>query len=145
MTLSLMLRPKRLNRLILQHSLDNSNLSLEEFFDVLIDNTILKRSGDSYLAEIQHLVNITLLNNIFKIINDTNSFSQVKSICNDKLEEVVKELSTKNNEELLFSDYYVFLIKDFYKDSKKYKIINSLKIPDGSPIGTDNCSYIHTR
>ena len=145
MTLSLILRPKRLNRLILQHSLDNSNLSLDEFFDVLIDNTILKRSNDSYLAEIQHLVNITLLNNIFKIINDTNSFSQVKSICNDKLEEVVKELSSKNNEELLFSDYYVFLIKDFYKDPKKYKIINSLKIPDGSPIGTDNCSYIPIR
>ena len=29
----------------------------------------------------------------------------------------------------------------FSEDPEEYKIKNSLKIPDGSPIGTDNCSY----
>ena len=33
------------------------------------------------------------------------------------------------------------MINDFYEDPEEYKIKDSLKIPDGSPIGTDNCSY----
>ena len=37
------------------------------------------------------------------------------------------------------------MIRDFYEDPDKYEIKDSLKIPDGSPIGTDNCSYIHIR
>ena len=41
MTLSLILRPKRLNRLILQNSLNNSNLSLENLYDFITKRTIL--------------------------------------------------------------------------------------------------------
>ena len=37
------------------------------------------------------------------------------------------------------------MIKDFYEDPEEYKIKESLKIPDGSPIGTDNCNYISVK
>ena len=33
------------------------------------------------------------------------------------------------------------MINDFYDDPEEYKINDSLKIPDGSPIGSDNCSH----
>ena len=154
MTLSLILRPKRLNRLILQNSLNNSNLSLENLYDFITKRTILSKTNnvplieDSYHEEVQHIVNVTLLKNIFKVINDSSTFSQVKNISNDFLAKITLELLSKKRKDYKLSKYsshYLKMIGDFYEDPDEYEIKDSLKIPDGSPIGTDNCSYIHIR
>ena len=150
MTLSLILRPKRLNRLILQHSLDNSNLSLDELYDLILNKTIFLKSSDiteledSYHEEIQHIVNTTFLKNVFNVINSSSSYSQVKSISNELVRKISSELSSKRRKDYKLSKYYshyVEMISNFHKDPKEYEIIDSLKIPDGSPIGTDNCSH----
>lgn len=154
MTLSLILRPKRLNRLILQNSLNNSNLSLENLYDFITKRTILSKTNnvplieDSYHEEVQHIVNVTLLKNIFKLINDSSTFSQVKNISNDFLAKITLELLSKKRKDYKLSKYsshYLKMIGDFYEDPDEYEIKDSLKIPDGSPIGTDNCSYIHIK
>ena len=154
MTLSLILRPKRLNRLIYQHALDNSNLSLNELYDYISEKTIfLKNPSDSsvedtYLNEIQHIVNLTLLKRIFSVINDETSLFQVKSISNDFLNKLSRELSSKKNRNLKLSkytDYYLKMIRDFERDPKAYKVKIPLKIPDGSPIGMDNCNLHQLR
>ena len=151
MTLSLILRPKRLNRLILQYSLDNSNLSLDELYDLILKKTIFLKSSniselqDSYLEEIQHIVNTTFLKNVFNVINSSSSYSQVKSISNELLRKISSELSSKRRKDYKLSKYYshyIEMISNFHKDPKEYEIIDSLKIPDGSPIGTDNCSHL---
>jgi len=150
MTLSLILRPKRLNRLILQHSLDNSNLSLDELYDLILNKTIFLKSSDiteledSYHEEIQHIVNTTFLKNVFNVINSSSSYSQVKSISNELIRKISSELSSKRRKDYKLSKYYshyLEMISNFHKDPKEYEIIDSLKIPDGSPIGTDNCSH----
>ena len=154
MTLSLILRPKRLNRLILQNSLNNSTLSLENLYDFITKRTILSKTNnvplmeDSYHEEVQHIVNVTLLKNIFKVINDSSTFSQVKNISNDFLAKITLELLSKKRKDYKLSKYsshYLKMIGDFYEDPDEYEIKDSLKIPDGSPIGTDNCSYIHIK
>ena len=154
MTLSLILRPKRLNRLILQHSLNNSNLSLDDLYNFILKRTILLKTNnlpsidDSYYEEVQHIVNVTLLKNLFKVINDSSTFSQVKNISNDYLTNITLELLSKKRKDYKlskYSSYYIRMIKDFYEDPEKYKIKESLKIPDGSPIGTDNCNYISVK
>ena len=154
MTLSLILRPKRLNRLILQHSLNNSNLSLDDLYNFILKRTILLKTNnvpsidDSYYEEVQHIVNVTLLKNLFKVINDSSTFSQVKNISNDYLSNITLELLSKKRKDYKlskYSSYYIRMIKDFYEDPEEYKIKESLKIPDGSPIGTDNCNYISVK
>ncbi len=154
MTLSLILRPKRLNRLIYQHALDNSNLSLNELYDYISEKTIfLKKPSDSsgedsYLNEIQHIVNLTLLKRIFSVINDETSSFQVKSISNDFLNKLSRELSSKKNRNLKLSkytDHYLKMIRDFERNPKAYKVKIPLKIPDGSPIGMDNCNLHQLR
>ena len=154
MTLSLILRPKRLNRLIYQHALDNSNLSLNELYDYISEKTIFLKNPsdlsveDTYLNEIQHIVNLTLLKRIFSVINDENSLFQVKSISNDFLNKLSRELSSKKNRNLKLSkytDYYLKMIRDFERDPKAYKVKIPLKIPDGSPIGMDNCNLHQLR
>ena len=154
MTLSLILRPKRLNRLILQHSLNNSNLSLDDLYNFILKRTILLKTNnvpsidDSYYEEVQHIVNVTLLKNLFKVINDSSTFSQVKNISNDYLTKITLELLSKKRKDhklSKYSSYYIRMIKDFYEDPEEYQIKESLKIPDGSPIGTDNCNYISAK
>ena len=154
MTLGLILRPKRLNRLVLQHSLDNSNFSLDDLYNFIFNRTILLKTknapliDDSYHEEVQHIVNVTLLRNIFKVINDSSTFSQVKNISNDYLAKITLELLSKKRKDYKlskYSSYYIRMIKDFYEDPEEYKIKESLKIPDGSPIGTDNCNYISVK
>jgi len=151
MTLSLILRPKRLNRLILQHSLDNSNLSLDELYDLISKKTIFQNSSDiaelndSYQEEIQHIVNTTFLKNVFNIINSSSSYSRLKSISNEFIRKISSELSSKSRKDDKLSkyyNYYIQMISNFHKNPKEYEIIDSLKIPDGSPIGSDNCSYL---
>tara|TARA_S200000501_G_scaffold351014_1_gene368536 strand:- start:2310 stop:4739 length:2430 start_codon:yes stop_codon:yes gene_type:complete len=150
MTLSLILRPKRLNRLILQHSLDNSNLSLDELYELISKKTIFQNSSDiaklndSYQEEIQNIVNTTFLKNVFNIINSSSSYSRLKSISNEFIRKISSELSSKSRKDDKLSkyyNYYIEMISDFHKDPKQYEIIDSLKIPDGSPIGSDNCSH----
>ena len=154
MTLGLILRPKRLNRLILQHSLNNSNFSLDDLYNFILKRTILLKTNnlpsidDSYYEEVQHIVNVTLLKNLFKVINDSSTFSQVKNISNDYLTKITLELLSKKRKDYKlskYSSYYIRMIKDFYEDPEEYKIKESLKIPDGSPIGTDNCNYISVK
>ena len=141
MTLSLILRPKRLNRLVLQHSLDSSNLGLSELFDILTENIFFRKYENNYLNEIQHSVNVVFLNNIFKLINDESSFSQVKSIGYDNLGKILKKLFSKKNKESAYSNYYIKMITEFYKDPKAYNLTKSMIIPDGSPIGMDSCNF----
>ena len=91
---------------------------------------------------------MSLLKNIFKVINDSSTFSQVQNISNDYLSKIILELNSKKRKDYKLSKYsthYVKMINDFYKDPEEYKIKNSLKIPDGSPIGTENCSHIPQR
>jgi hypothetical protein len=154
MTLGLILRPKRLNRLVLQHSLDNSNFSLDDLYNFIFKRTILLKTtnvlsiDDSYHEEVQHIVNVTLLKNIFRVINDSSTFSQVKNVSNDYLSKITLELLSKKRKDYKlskYSSYYIKMIGDFYEEPDEYEIKDSLKIPDGSPIGTDNCSYIHIR
>ena len=90
------------------------------------------------------MVNTTFLKNVFKVINSSSSYSQVKSISNELLRKISSELLSKRRKDYKLSKYYshyVDMISNFHKDPKEYEIIDSLKIPDGSPIGTDNCSH----
>ena len=62
----------------------------------------------------------------------------------DNARKISSELSSKRRKDYKLSKYYshyLEMISNFHKDPKEYEIIDSLKIPDGSPIGTDNCSY----
>jgi hypothetical protein len=134
--------------------LDNSNFSLDDLYNFIFKRTILLKTtnvpsiDDSYHEEVQHIVNVTLLKNIFRVINDSSTFSQVKNVSNDYLSKITLELLSKKRKDYKLSKYsshYIKMIGDFYEDPDEYEIKDSLKIPDGSPIGTDNCSYIHIR
>ena len=137
MTLKFLLHPQRANRLVLQKSLDDNQLSLDDVIDDLISNTFGKTNSDLYLTEIQHQVNANVLKYLMNLVTNSESYFQTKAIANKKITQIARQFSNSD----AVSMQYGIMIKEFHEHPEKFKLESSPKIPDGSPIGTDMCNY----
>jgi len=143
MTFSLLFHPERMNRLILQKSLNNSSLGISEVFDRLISYTFKVNNNNLYIDEIQHTVNHKLLEHLMNLVVSNDCLFQVKDAANNAIISIEELLSSKAYKDFTYNSYYKELIKNFKLNPEKYKMSKSLKIPDGSPIGSSECSYIN--
>ena len=143
MTLSLLLHPERMNRLILQKSLNDSSLGIEQLFDKISSKTFMERNENSYKNEIQHTINNRFLEYLMNLSVSSDCIFQVKNQANSAIDKIYKLMDSKTFKNYKYKDYYKDLIKNFRKNSEKYVMTKSLKIPDGSPIGSNDCSYIN--
>ena len=143
MTLSLLFHPERMNRLILQKSLDHTNLGISELFDKTISKTFMIKHKNSYINEIQQTVNHKFLEYLMNLTLSDKSLFQVKDHANKAIESIDNYLSLKANRDFPYLSHYKNLIKNFKKYPDKYEMSESLKIPDGSPIGSNDCTYIN--
>ena len=137
MTLKFLLHPQRANRLVLQKSLDENQLSLEDVLDDVIKHSFGKTIEDSYLSEIQHQINVNVLKYLMNLATNNESYFQTRAIANKTISDLTKKFL---NFEAI-SMQYVIMIKEFYEHPEKFKLENSPKIPDGSPIGSAFCNY----
>lgn len=137
MTLELLLHPERVSRLVQHKSLDKDQLGFLEVLDELIEVTIKKEHKDMYYQELQNVVNVQVLNQLFNLISNKNAYKQINAIARAKLMEIKDHYRFSKGKELekMYNDEMVIMINDFIKNPKNYKKINSPKIPDGSPIG----------
>lgn len=138
-SLSLLLHPERMSRLIQHKSLDSSQLGLEELLDELISVTFKKKTADTYKNELQNIVNIQVLNTLFSLVSDLEMYVQVNAIVNYKLNEIVSFLRNKKSKgvQKMVDAAMVEKIRAFQKNPTKFKKGMAPKIPDGSPIGSD--------
>lgn len=138
MTLSLLLNPQRMSRLVAYKSLDDSKLSLEELIDNLIDNSFKKSYKDAYLSELQHVVNVKVLEALFSLASSKNQYQQVNAIVALKLDEIKSYINSKKSKEKqqAYDTSLIYMINNYLKDPSKYINKRAPKIPDGSPIGS---------
>lgn len=137
MTLELLLHPQRVSRLVQHKSLDNSQLGLLETLDALINATYKRTYNDTYYQELQNVVNVQVLNQLFYLSSNNAMYKQVNAIVNHKIREIYEwlEKPTSLPNQRIYNDEMMKMITDFKKSPKSYKKIPSPKIPDGSPIG----------
>jgi len=138
-TLSLLLNAERMNRVYQQHVLDPSQLDIQEIIETLASATIKKKTDTDYLGEVQQSINISVLKHIMAISADEKLMPQVQALINFevmKLKVVLQERRVDPMAMLLVKE-----IDKFLGNPSGYKIPEAPKIPDGSPIGTDACSY----
>jgi Met-zincin/Domain of unknown function (DUF5117) len=136
MTLRLLLHPQRANRLVQQKSLDSNQLSLDEVLQALIDKSFKKQYKDAYLDEVQQMINQNVLKYIMNLAVNDNAYFQVNAIANKAIKYIYEGLDNS-----AYSNQYKRLIKRFNEEPEEFKLESSPKIPDGSPIGSDVCSY----
>jgi Met-zincin/Domain of unknown function (DUF5117) len=136
MTLKLLLHPERANRLIQQKSLDTNQLSLDEVLQILINQSFKEKHNNTYLNEVQQMVNENVLKYIMNLAVNNNAYFQVNAIANNAIKSIYEGLDNS-----AYSNQYKQLIKRFNEEPEEFKLEASPKIPDGSPIGSDICSY----
>ncbi|WP_296383087.1 zinc-dependent metalloprotease [Winogradskyella sp.] len=141
MTLKYLLHPQRVNRLVLQKSLDKNQLGLEEVMDELLKNSFGIKQNDSYLSEIQQQINVNVLKYLMNLAVNDASYFQVKAIVNQKISSLVGDYLFDKKEGVPYASQYGMMIREFTQRPEKFKLENSPKIPDGSPIGSDICNY----
>jgi hypothetical protein len=139
MSLSLLLHPQRLSRLIAHKSLEKRQLGLEELLDELITKTIKKNHEDSYYQELQNVINMEVLEQLFYVSTLKNQYKQVNAIVNFKLEEITSIVKNKKafGTQKIYDDAMVKMIDRFMKNPTSFKKTSAPQIPDGSPIGSD--------
>ncbi|WP_299117077.1 zinc-dependent metalloprotease [uncultured Winogradskyella sp.] len=137
MTLRYLLHPQRANRLVLQKSLDENQLGLNDVIDIVLKATFNVAQDDSYLQGIQHQVNVNVLKYLMNLVVSDESYFQTKAIANKAINDISKA-SLKMD---AISMQYSIMIKEFYEHPDKFKLKASPRIPDGSPIGSGGCDY----
>jgi hypothetical protein len=138
MTLNLLLHPQRVSRLVVHKSLDKKQLGLDELIDELVTKSIKKSHKDSYHQELQNVINMEVLEQLFYIAANKNQLKQVNAIVLFKLDEIKSILKNKKSVGIqkIYDQAMLKMIEDFVKNPKVFKRTNAPKIPDGSPIGS---------
>ncbi len=139
MTLRLLLHPERANRLVQQKALDGNQLGLQDVLVKLFDQTLKKKKVKGYHQEIQNMVNYSVLNHVMAMGGSSNAIPQVTAITTFELMKL-KTLLAKDHINPI-SINMIKMIDGYIGNPKGYKSITYPKIPDGSPIGSDMCSY----
>ena len=135
-TLKFLLDPERANRLVYQKSLDSKQIGLEELLQTLIDNSFGKTHKDGYLSEVQQMINQNVLKYIMNLASSNSAYLQTNAMAHDAIDKISAAATS-----LTYGKQYKRLIKEFKASPGKFELKTSPKIPDGSPIGTDVCSY----
>ena len=136
MTLRLLLNAERANRLVEQHALSKSNLSLNEVLSQLIKHTFTVKTKTSYETEIAHTVQYSVFQNVLNLIATDQASPQVKSIANETLDTLLTMLKSNKS---TFNNQLIRELISFRKYPERFKIYDVPKIPDGSPIGSAPC------
>ena len=139
MTLSLLLHPQRVTRLVQHKALDKNQLGLVEVLDDVIKSTFKQSHKDSYYQELQNVVNVQLLNQLFYLSSHDGMYAQVNAIVNAKIDEITEMLRSSKTKgvQKIYNAEMMKMITSFKKNPTKFKKLNVPKIPDGSPIGMD--------
>jgi hypothetical protein len=137
MTLGLLLHPQRVTRLVQHKALDKSQLGLVEVLDELIANSIKTSHKDAYHQELQNVINVQVLNQLFYLSSHEGMYAQVNAIVNAKIDEISTYLKSSKVKgvQKIYHQEMVKRIAAFKKNPTKFKKPNVPKIPDGSPIG----------
>ena len=150
MTLSLLLNVERMNRLVIQSSLNNDrlkNMTLDYLLSTLTNNTFKSKYelnlkfSDRYLFEVQQVINNNYLKFLLNLASNKSSFFQVKAIAKKELSSIMDLLISKKYMNK-YKHEYLSIIKNFKIKPELFELIDSPKIPDGSPIGSSNLNEL---
>lgn len=135
-TLSLLLHPERAARLIQQKALNQNQLGLEEVLNQLLSQTIKVKKTDSYMQEVQNVVNYNVLEYLMHLAVHDAYTSQVKAVAYSTLINLRDWLQKNGRERTAAGAQLLRKIAAFEKDPASFKLeVNAPNIPDGSPIG----------
>ncbi len=142
----MILHPQRANRLLEQHSRFPNQPGFSYVVSELINMTWKSSRSEGYHREIQRAIEIQLLLKLFELANSNEAQHQVRALTVKHIKALdtylVKAIKKIDKDEEAHYEYAQILIKTFFKNPEKFKQSNAPNLPDGSPIGNDQCVFI---
>jgi hypothetical protein len=139
-TISFLLNPERLARLIEQHARDPQRLSANDAMNALLDAVGQKREHTAFEKEIARMTEKLAVTHILKLAGDQDIMRQVSALALLKISELERKLAqqasyTQDVNQLAHIMYLQNLIGQFKDDPTEFQIPEIPSMPDGSPIG----------
>ncbi len=147
-TLQLLFHYERANRIVIQHSLDNSIPSLSEIIRASLNVNSILEENMRYNQLIAFTVQDLTIQHLMQLAKHDMASSQVKAIVRQELKTFQDQLeSTANSLDNSVPNigeahlrYEKDMIEQFFDDPSSIEAPESLPMPDGSPIGS--CSHL---
>jgi len=142
-TVAFLFDASRAARLVEYHAHDAQYPGFGEVVDRILAATWKAPQVSGYPAEIQRVVNETVLYDLMILAADSNASTQVRAIASLKLSELEKWLGaqmagTQDEGWRAAFSYSADQIKRFQADPKQFNLTHPAVPPDGMPIGADS-------
>ena len=139
-TVSFLLHPQRLARVVEQHARDNKRLSLPELIDKTLEAVEVSSKASSYEQEIGRMVEKTVVHQLLRLAGDESVMRQVAAVALYRINQLDGRLegafnNTTDSNQRAHISYLKNQIAQFKRDPKGYKVPEAPAMPDGSPIG----------
>jgi hypothetical protein len=136
---------ERAARLVQFHARDARNPGLGEVIDKILASTWKAPAATGYAGEIQHTVNMIILNDLMSLASGERALNQVRAIASWKLDQLKTWATqqtrlTADENRRAFLYYAIEQIKRFQDDPKKINLTRPQAPPDGQPIGM-SCGF----
>ena len=147
LVLGLIAHPERAARLIYQHDMDNDLPDLTEILR-RVDSIVWRRSPprDDYRAELQRITQQVWTDALLSLVSDANVAPAVRARVVFHLRETAAWLESnrgRGSETISHRDMvYDDIIRVLNRDLQSMETRRSVTTPPGSPIGTDDLSYL---
>jgi hypothetical protein len=136
---------ERAARLVQFHARDARNPGLGEVIDKILTSTWKAPAAQGYAGEIQHTVNMIILNDLMSLASGERALNQVRAIASWKLDQLKTWATqqtrlTADENRRAFLYYAIEQIKRFQDDPRKINLTRPQAPPDGQPIGI-SCGF----
>ncbi|WP_372930577.1 zinc-dependent metalloprotease [Shewanella putrefaciens] len=137
-TVSLLLMPKRLNRVSQASMADNEQLSVASLLDKLFAATLYQENQLGLIEGVWMRVNAVVIDEVLATLHDPHTSPEVKAVMNDRAQFAIKQLKAKaNRANMNRAAHYNWLLQGFNQgltDAKAKLIVKPLILPPGAPI-----------
>ncbi len=139
-TVSLLLHPQRVSRMVSNHAVNPSQPELQVLIDKLIFNSWQTIYDEPYLGEIQRITDQLVLHHLMQLASDRSAAPQARAIAGlkiDELEQWIKDQAGYTEDAQLQAHYAMALrqIAHFREHPEAYEHETPLEPPPGQPIG----------
>ncbi|MCL1089029.1 zinc-dependent metalloprotease [Shewanella profunda] len=137
-TVSLLLMPKRLNRVSQAAMADNEQLSVASLLDKLFAATLYQENQLGLVEGVWMRVNAVVIDEVLATLHDPHTSPEVKAVINDRVQFAIKQLKAKaNRANINRAAHYNWLQQGLsvgLTDAKAKLIAKPLILPPGPPI-----------
>ena len=144
MTSKMLFNHQRAARLVEYHSRDKNQPGLERVIDIILNNTLFKKTPKGLEGEIKRNVDFVIIDHLMNLAANENASPAVQSIAMYKVNELNKKFMRKNikgSRAVAHKDMIKKRLENFIEQPDSFEPMDIPNAPPGSPIGlTAQCS-----